>query len=367
MRSQRAFTLVELLFVVVVVGALLAVQAVAVASGRDQSSVRSDIADLRLIAQASAIYSDTYDDRLFTFSWRPGVLPDTPNIGLAIACASLDPSNEDHVLRASVLQQLDLVTRNSDFQQIAPVSTTAPLNHAPFVYYNNLILTHFMGESVPSDIFISKGDAARMDWFKNTDAYLDDPASAAFSPPTTATEFQELWRWPFSSSYMTGPSHYSPDTGTITGNPVPRTARRVANNRSWQMPRVDGLLGTRTTAHVASPSHKVQMFDEYDRYSGPFGKYFGLQDARAIQVFYDGSAGRFATSKSDFGFDPNQPLWGASEPDNPTASYTYRPFVGWDPPDAFQIQVPVRYDQTRDGLQGIDFQRGSVRRPIRSR
>lgn len=126
------------------------------------------------------------------------------------------------------------------------------------------------------------------------------------------------------------------------------------------MPTSIGVLGNRLASEVAHPAQKVLMFDEYDRYAGSFGQYFGFDDSRSIMVFYDGSAGRFATAKSDIGFSPNNP-------DFPTPSYRYTPVAGWDPPGAGEAIVPILYDQTRDGLQGIDYQRGSVRRPIRSR
>ncbi|GAB5496584.1 MAG: hypothetical protein Phyf2KO_16640 [Phycisphaerales bacterium] len=364
MRNPRAFTLVELLFVVVVVGALLAVQAVAVASSRDQSSVRSDIADLRLIAQASAIYSDTYDDRLFTFSWQPGEVPVTPNSQLAAACAAL-PTTGSNVQRAAVYQQLDLVTRNSDFPQIEPHTSFAPTAHTPYVVYNHLVLAHFMGEALPSEVFTSEGDRPRNSWQADMDAYFDDPFATHFQPPIAPGNFNNLWRWPFSSSYMTGPSHYSNDSGSLSDNP-PRTVQRGAIHRQWLMPTSVGVLGTRKINEVTHPSQKVMMFDEYDRYTGQYGQYHGLDDSRSIMVFYDGSAGRLLTAQANFGFVPNNPDFGSSNPDQPSGIYIYRPVAGWNPPDAVEVNVAARYDQTRDGLQGIDYQRGGVRRPIGS-
>lgn len=365
MRSARAFTLVELLFVVIVVGALVAVQAVGIAANRDQSSVRSDIADQRMIAQASALYSEASDDRLFTFSWRPGEVPDTPNTQLASACAQLSGHSGNDETRAAVYQQLDLVTRNSDFDQIVPNSTMAPISHSPFVLYNHLVLAHFMGESLPSEVFLSAGDEARTDWAKNTDAYLDDPVNATYPPPTTSTDFRNLWRWPFSSSYSTGPSHYANDFGGPLTK-LPSTVQRYSTQRSWAMPTAPGVLGRRSKNEVAHPAQKVMMYDDYDRYTGQFGQYFALEDSRSVMVFYDGSAGRFATVQADYGFWPNNPDFGSDHPDQPSAIYIYRPVAGWDPPDAVEVNVPARYDQTRGGLQGIDYQRGSVRRPIRS-
>ena len=106
------------------------------------------------------------------------------------------------------------------------------------------------------------------------------------------------------------------------------------------------------------------MFDEYDRYSGPYGRYFGLDDAHSTMNFYDGHAQRLATVRSNFGFEPNRPDVGADQPDIPVRFYTYNPFPGWDPPDAESTLVPVYYDQTRDGLKGVDYPTQGQRRLV---
>ena len=97
------------------------------------------------------------------------------------------------------------------------------------------------------------------------------------------------------------------------------------------------------------------MFDEFDRYNAKGRQYFGLETASSIMNFYDGHAARLDTADANFGFWPNNPGFGADEPDQPSAQYSYLPFAGWDPPDAVDRVVPVRYDQTRNGLQGIDY------------
>ena len=129
------------------------------------------------------------------------------------------------------------------------------------------------------------------------------------------------------------------------------------------MPADPGLLGRRSMSEVAFPSAKVMMFDEYDRYTGPHGQYFGLQTARSIVSFYDGHVQRLPTRESDFGFDPNQPWAGATNPDAPTITYQYLPFKGWDPFGSRSQRVAVYYDQTRDGLQGVDYPQYTNRRP----
>jgi type II secretory pathway pseudopilin PulG len=367
MKSERAFALVDLIAAVSVVGVLLSLGIGTLGYSRDQSAVRADIADLRQIAQASAMYAESHDDRLFTFSWKPGEVPDTPNTELAIACSLLNPADFTAWNRVATFQQLDLVSRNSDFDQITPSVSTAPTGHTPFPLYNHLVLMHFMGESMPSEKFTSAGDRPRNYWHDNMDKYLENPQGARFVPPTTATKFRSTWRWPFSSSYMSGPSHYSNDIGSFGGGDEPPvTVERAANNSRWIMPRVPGVLGNRLMNEIAHPSLKVHMFDEYDRYTGQFGQYFGLEDSASVQVFYDGSAGRYATANSNYGFAPNRPDFGADTPDKPSKVYSYIPTTGWDPPGAAETIVPVYYDQTRGGLQGIDFSPGSIRKPVRA-
>ena len=108
------------------------------------------------------------------------------------------------------------------------------------------------------------------------------------------------------------------------------------------------------------------MFDEYDRYTTQFGRYHGFHDTSTTMVFYDGSVGYYQTNASNYGFEPNNPDRGANTPDQASMVYLYRPFRGFDPLDAVRTHVAAYYDQTRDGLQGIDFDQGSIRKPIRS-
>ena len=106
------------------------------------------------------------------------------------------------------------------------------------------------------------------------------------------------------------------------------------------------------------------MFDEYDRYSKPYGRFMGLFDAHSIMNFYDGHARRLATARSNYGFSPNNPDFGADNPDQFSFTYFYSPLTGWDPPDAVRTRVPVYYDQTRNGLKGVDYPTQGQRRLV---
>lgn len=355
MAKIRAFALVEVLVVVCLAAVLLAVCLPTIQEQRRQTSIKADLGNMRLIGQASAMYSNANAGRLFTYSWEPGQVPVTPNARLALACAQLNPYNAASQTRAPALQHLDLVTYGFKDDRLPPDSDFVPTGTVPNISYSHLVLTQFMGESMPWDLFVSRGDKFRTYWLNNLDVYLDDPAASPARPPSASTDFVTLWRWPFSSSYQVGVSHYSNDVGSNSNWPVPRTAQRATNHRSWYMPSQQGVLGRRNAPEVAYPSMKVMMFDDFDRYNAKGRQYFGLETSSSIMNFYDGHAARIATADANFGFSPNDPTRGADTPDQPTVTYFYSPISWWDPPGAFREAVPVRYDQTRGGLQGIDY------------
>ncbi len=355
MARARAFALVELVVVVAIAATLLALFLPAIDRNRKQASIRVDVSRLRLISQASAIYSADFQDRLFTFSWRPGEVPVTPNTQLAASCAQLLGNSGGDDLRAALYQQLDLVTQMSDYRLIQPTSTLTPQAHAPYFLFSHLVLAYHMGEGVPSEVFVSHADASRNDWIENTEEYLLDPQGSPYPPPTAAADFRDLWRWPFSSSFSLGPSHFANDSA-----PPSTVARSGSHHNSWVFPGGTGILARRQMTEVAHPSAKVMMHDDYDRYSGPNQQYFALPGARTLVNFYDGHAQSVLTRSANIGFNPNMPDSGAFP------SYFYRPRKQWDPPGSLDERVPIYFDQTRDGLQGVDFPAFVVRRPILS-
>jgi len=355
MARRRAFALVELVVVVLIAVTLLAVCLPAIERNRKQASIRGDVSRLRLISQASAIYSADFQDRLFTFSWRPGEVPVTPNTQLAASCAQLLGNSGQDDLRAALYQQLDLVTQMSDYRLIQPTSTLTPQSHAPYFLFSHLVLAYHMGEGVPSEVFVSHADASRNYWIENTGEFLLDPQGSPFPPPVSSEDFRNLWRWPFSSSFSLGPSHFSNDSAP------PTTVARYSTSQSvWGLPTQPGVLARRQMTEVAHPSMKVMMYDDYDRYSGPTKQYFALSGASTLVNFYDGHAARVLTWSANKGFNPNLP----SNMHAPT--YFYRPSKRWDSPGSLDTRVPIYFDQTRDGLQGMDFPALASRRPVLS-
>jgi len=354
-RRPGGFTLIELLVVIAIIALLISILLPALGSARKRARALIDLNNLRQHGVAAASYGAENNDRAFTFSWKPGQVPQTTNTALALACANLGGGTG--YTEAAVLQQLDIVTRRYSDSRLPPVASTAPANHTPYILYNHLVINDHIGEQLPSEMVISTGDKARNYWQKNLNEYLDDPKSNAYRPPTNQTNFRDLWRWAFSSSYQIGTSHFSPDVGSPDPQDRwPTTAQRVGNSQNeYQMPQDPNVLGRRKLGEVAYPSNKVLMYDAYDRTSFKEDQYFAFETSKVPVLFYDGHSDVKATKESNYGTWPNRPSWGATEPDVPVAQYQYTPIPWWDPPGATAGRVPLYYDQTRWGLQGIDF------------
>lgn len=351
--NRRAFTLIELLVVIAIIALLIAILLPALASARQRAQLLLSLNNQRQLGVANASYGSTHDSRAYTFSWKPGQLPQTTNTVLAQACASLNPNLTATHMRAAVLQQLDIVTRLYPQERLTPIPANAPANHIPHVLYSHLVAADHVDSKLPAEFLISPGDKARNFWQSDVEGYLADPRGNAFRPPSTQTSFVQLWRWAFSTSYNIVSAHYSPDA--ITRNGL-ITVQRGTTQSAFTVVQDPNLLGRRKLEEVQFPSQKVQLYEEYQRFRNK-EQYFAFEDSEVPALFYDGHSESVRTKDSNYGFTPNNPSRGAQDPESidGTYIYNYDPVAWWDPPGAVDAQVPVYFDQTRWGLQGIDF------------
>ena len=350
--DRRGFTLIELLVVIAIIALLISILLPALGNARKSAQAMITNNNLRQHGVATASYGAENNDRAYTFSWKPGQAPQTVNRELAQACASL---NVNQTARAAALQQLDIVTRLFAHEALPPEPNIAPNNHTPYVLYNHLVINDHIGESLPAETVISPADKARTYWQENINEYMEDPAGSPYAPPSPSTDFTQLWRWAFSSSYQVVTAHYSQDYGNVNNSGWPRTVQRFQTHTNYIMPDRPNVLGNRKLTEVAYPANKVMMYDAFQRHKGQQDQYYAFEDSQVPLLFYDGHAASRITKESNFGYWPNNPTFGASSPEEAHSFYEYIPREGWDPVGAQRTDVPTLYEHTRMGLQGTDF------------
>jgi len=136
-------------------------------------------------------------------------------------------------------------------------------------------------------------------------------------------------------------------SGSATYAPVSDTPHlfAVSGTSSQQVP-----LGNRKFSHVAHPSGKVMLFEEFDRFTDKSGLYFAYPDAKPNLAFFDGSVRSELTADANPGWNPDQP--------GQNWLQTYIPIDTFPEPRG-GLEDNTRYCQrfrwTRYGLQGIDY------------
>lgn len=323
--SRRAFALAELLAIVTVVAAVVAVYLVLSSRSRAMSSLGETNSNLRFLAQGYSQFAADHQDAVATFSWRAGVT-DTPYADLRNAATDIE---------AAANQAVSIIRTRGNLPQMPRIS-----NWIPHIMYSQIVLFDHLGIELPSRSAISPEDKPRMAHALNRSAWGQGGA----------TNF----RWPFSSSYELPVAFWNnPDNGA--------SAVYNSSNYSTFLIPGDAGFGGRRLGEITYPANKALLYDRHQRHFGPRQAFFMHDEARVPVAAADGSVAVRRGVLGNRGWQPQSPT------SQQYLVVAYNPSQGgvydWDPralAAPLQDLFPGRYRFTRRGLFGRDFDGAEV-------
>jgi prepilin-type processing-associated H-X9-DG protein len=211
-------------------------------------------------------------------------------------------------------------------------------DRAPHRRFSHAVLVDYMADQIPEETAACPEDRLLQGWQKDPSSYpeLNEQGGPAYEK-----------MFPYASSYQFVPASWAPDK--MVGRRL--TVYQASNHDLYYFPNVP--LGERQIREVDFPSNKVQMFDFYDRHSGPQAQFYAYPDAKTNILFFDGSVRMMTTGESNKSFWPNAP-----QNEERTTTFNYEPNPVFEPPARSgdtDVDLESYFRWTREGLHGVDY------------
>jgi len=334
MKRPRAFTLIELLVVIAIIALLIGILLPALGAARRSARRSVCISNLRQYGILMMSYGSDYEDDVAAYSWAPG----------EYRSQYPDLNGNNDINTTPGLQSTDIIRRLTGRD-----SFPALTDRYPHRRYTHLVLLDYRGESMPDPIAACPEDRVLLGWQSDPVGSFDRGDFP--ERPDGSESWQRMW--PYSSTYQIIPFGWAqdqkqrrPQGGWLN------TVQQAPGGHNLYLPSFLPL-GGRSLIEVNFPAQKVAWFEFHDRHSSSEGFFHAHEEAKASQMFFDGSVRALQTSDSNPGFRPNQPKV------NIPTEYRYNPDLSYEPPsmpdETGVDKVTGHYKWTRGGLKGVDY------------
>lgn len=340
---RPAMTLIELLVTLVVVVLLGITIAPALGHLRGESKNDMSRANLMQLGQGRDQYALDNQDRIFTYTWEPGVSYQMPNGQTRVASSYQEAASDQNTEI--------LMRRTGRITGITKISTMGSrLNHRRF---SHLVLLDYIAgdndEVFSGPLAIDPADQNRLVWNERPLQYSHGSGVPYVNGIPSGYDSNFSWssievrqRWAFSSSYEVVPYSWQGDGPNNVYIPVSSTPHLFQASGSPD-------LSGRFMSQVAFPSRKVHMHEDHDR-EVKRHLWFAYGTTRVEKLMFDGSLNARLSSESRPAESPAQPgqVW----------RQAYVPIEHFPiPRQGFfdNRELDMRFRWTKDGLQGFDY------------
>jgi prepilin-type N-terminal cleavage/methylation domain-containing protein len=345
-RWVRAFTLIELLIVIMIIVVLIGLLLPALAKGKKAARLAICMSNMRQIDMALMNYATDGKSWLGVFSWRPGYINDSYS---DLFTQPAEGAFQAHADQAVYIARKTL----SEPTMLRVTGRMLSRNYS----YMPLIYGGYLANGLPSRPVVCPDDRDAIIWQINN---TENPGNILFGTgdpdPGGSPAFHRFLA--FWSTYQTVPAAWSEQTG---GNALSQADTPSPGNHLlyWWWPYPDQVFFNTRLEKVGFPSCKVYQFDLFDRHSSKRNIFHAYGIAKQPLSFFDGSVRVMRTDDANKGWNPRTPTSMA-----PTTYYYYP--AGGEPPtmsgNAFDTILGY-YRWTRNGIKGVDFAGSEVMYP----
>jgi len=321
--GRAAFTLIELLVVIAIIALLIGILLPAL--GRARASARNVVsqANLKSIGSTAQNYGADFEDFVFGYHETDG--------------------------NKATRRQLEILRARTGRSDLAPNMTRLPHRRT-----SHFSLFDYLTVQFPEPIAASPFDRNLLEWQEDPKG-AEEAQSLPYQSGTrlgAAYDRDNGWEdkgvvqlWPYGSTYQVVPASWLPDDAPENYGPSKDLPHTFAT------PSGSYKLGGRRLSHVAFPSSKVWMFEEFDRMTDAAGIYYFYNEAKVNLLFFDGSVRQLNSRDSN-------PGWNTK---NPSDAVFRQRYAALDTYPLFarghkaRERNSVKFRWTREGLQGVDF------------